>query len=130
RRAPLRGSALRGAAQPLGTRNSELVLTALDDVVDVQDRWLRGDLHLVQDGHELRGEGVELGLTFVDVDHLQAAPVAIADVVHLPVGYSKAHVGQAADDLVVLGRGRPFYFEERNDRHAFPPFESSANSGG
>ena len=42
-----------------------------NDVVDLEDCWLRLDTHVSQDRHELRAESVKLGLTLKDVYHLR-----------------------------------------------------------
>lgn len=47
-----------------------IALLPFNDVVDLEDCWLRLDTHLLQDRHELRAEGIKLGLTLKDVYHL------------------------------------------------------------
>ena len=53
-----------------GTLLGRLALLPFNDVVDLEDCWLRLDTQALQDRHELRAEGVKLGLTFEDVYHL------------------------------------------------------------
>src|SRR5438309_11914260 len=60
-------------------------LCAFDDVVNVEDVRYRTDAEVLQDRHEFRAERVELGLTLEDVDDLEIALVAVADVVELSV---------------------------------------------
>jgi hypothetical protein len=38
-----------------------LALLPFNDVVDLEDCWLRLDTHVLQDRHELRAEGVKFG---------------------------------------------------------------------
>lgn len=47
-----------------------LALLPFNDVVDLEDCWLRLDTRVLQDRHELRAEGVKFGLTLEDVYHL------------------------------------------------------------
>ncbi len=53
-----------------------LALLPFNDVVDLEDCWLRLDTHVLQDRHELRAEGIKLGLTLEDVYHLYDSTTA------------------------------------------------------
>ena len=47
-----------------------LALLPFNDVVNLEDCWLRLDTHVLQDRNELRAEGVKFRPTLEDVYHL------------------------------------------------------------
>src|SRR6266849_6792982 len=94
-------------------------LFPFNDVVDLEDCRLSLDTQVFQNRHELRAEGLEFSWTFEDVYHLQALLVAIADVVHLSVGYSFTDFCQSTDDLIVFRCSCPLHIKHRDDCHVF-----------